>query len=291
MSTNGYIPRHRAQTNVLHPVVDLAKATTENASNLGRSAAVAVVSSGLLVGAVMPAGAVEVANNTPLAANSTAVVAKSLNLSPISADVQSALEVAPVTEISEDAVWETEAAEIKVTVDPAVTRAAQERAAEEAAAQERAEAQERNRVAREERAAAAANRSTEREETVASKPVARKATGNVTGQDIVEIARQYQGVPYRSGGTTPAGFDCSGFTSYVYAQVGIKLDRSSGAQRHNGRVVTDPQPGDLIWTPGHVSIYTGNGKQLDAPRTGKSIKERGIWQNKSKIKYIRIIEN
>lgn len=98
---------------------------------------------------------------------------------------------------------------------------------------------------------------------------------------VVEVALRYVGVPYVHGGTTPSGFDCSGFTQYVYAQVGIDLPRTTGAQRNTGTVIPADQarPGDLIWSPGHVGIYLGDGRQVDAPRPGKTIQARGIWQH------------
>ncbi|HEV6954012.1 MAG TPA: C40 family peptidase [Promicromonospora sp.] len=98
---------------------------------------------------------------------------------------------------------------------------------------------------------------------------------------VVSIAMRYLGVPYVWGGTTPAGFDCSGFTSYVYAQVGIDLPRTSASQRYAGTVVSwaDALPGDLIWTPGHIAIYAGDGMQIEAPVPGKSIRYTSIWQS------------
>ncbi|MEK8227755.1 NlpC/P60 family protein [Oerskovia sp. M15] len=63
--------------------------------------------------------------------------------------------------------------------------------------------------------------------------------------------RSLRGRPVRLWGTTPDGFDCSGFTQYVFAQLGISLPRTSGAQGNLGTKVSraDAQPGDLIWTP------------------------------------------
>lgn len=99
---------------------------------------------------------------------------------------------------------------------------------------------------------------------------------------IKKEALKHVGVRYRGGGTSPrTGFDCSGFVSYVYKKAGIaKLPRSSSAQRYAGKVVSRKKAkvGDIIWTPGHVGIYLGGNKQIDAPRPGKTIKVRSIWQ-------------
>lgn len=109
------------------------------------------------------------------------------------------------------------------------------------------------------------------------------------GTHISKVAKRYVGVKYRYGGQTPRGFDCSGFTSYVYKKAGVKrLPTSSSAQRHVGKVVSrsKAKAGDLIWTPGHVAIYLGGNKQIDAPRPGKTVQVRSIWQ--SNPKFIRV---
>ncbi|WP_344244735.1 C40 family peptidase [Isoptericola hypogeus] len=101
------------------------------------------------------------------------------------------------------------------------------------------------------------------------------------GSAIVEIAMQYLGVPYQWGGSTPSGFDCSGFTSYVYAEAGISIPRTSSGQRDAGTVVSreEAQPGDLIWSPGHIAIYAGGDMQVEAPVPGKTVRYRSIWQD------------
>ena len=112
---------------------------------------------------------------------------------------------------------------------------------------------------------------------------------SVSGNAVLEIAARYVGVPYRWGGTTPAGFDCSGFTQYVFAQLGIHLPRTSESQQSAGTVVAraDARPGDLIWTPDHVAIYAGGNLQIDEPRTGGSAQFRSIWQ--SNPVFIRVV--
>ncbi|WP_102692952.1 C40 family peptidase [Rummeliibacillus pycnus] len=98
-----------------------------------------------------------------------------------------------------------------------------------------------------------------------------KKTSDSAGlSSIVETAKQYLGTPYVYGGTTPSGFDCSGFTRYVYAKHGIDLPRTSRAQRAAVKYTSNPQPGDLVFfnvgggAITHVAIYAGNGMLVHA---------------------------
>jgi cell wall-associated NlpC family hydrolase len=107
-----------------------------------------------------------------------------------------------------------------------------------------------------------------------------KASG--IGGKAVAIAAQYLGVPYRWGGATPlGGFDCSGLTMYVYAQLGISLTHYTGAQIHEGTPVPADAlaPGDLVFfdagpfgAPGHEGMYIGGGMFIQAPHTGDVVK-------------------
>lgn len=98
-----------------------------------------------------------------------------------------------------------------------------------------------------------------------------------SGNTIVSIAKQYLGTPYRYGGTTPAGFDCSGFTGYVYKRAGIKLPRDARDQFRQLTEQKVPKPGDLVFfkidgsSISHVGIYVGNLKFIHSPRTGRSV--------------------
>lgn len=101
-----------------------------------------------------------------------------------------------------------------------------------------------------------------------------------TGADIVAYAKQYLGYKYVSGGTSPKGFDCSGFTYYVYKHFGYTLSRSSKAQVNNGVEVkkSDLQPGDLLiyknnslTAIGHVGIYIGDNKMIHASEPGVGV--------------------
>ncbi|MFZ7945780.1 NlpC/P60 family protein [Neobacillus sp. 19] len=94
---------------------------------------------------------------------------------------------------------------------------------------------------------------------------------------VIAYAKQFLGVPYVWGGTKPSGFDCSGFTSYVYRSVGINLPRVSRDQQNFGTRISPSQvqPGDLVFrgSPAHhVGIYIGDGKYIHAPQTGDVVK-------------------
>lgn len=106
------------------------------------------------------------------------------------------------------------------------------------------------------------------------------------GQSAVNIAAQFLGVPYVYGGTTPAGFDCSGLMQYVYAQLGYSIKRVACDQMTEGAAVSREQlmPGDLVGfysSPGsgyvsHIGMYVGDGMMIHAPHTGDVVKYTSI---------------
>lgn len=113
--------------------------------------------------------------------------------------------------------------------------------------------------------------------------------------DIIQTARKYQGSKYKYGGTTPKGFDCSGFTSYVLLKNKVELERHSGAQAKQGKKIRTvaAQPGDLLFfgsrgKVSHVAIVTqndANGLKVIHSTSSKGVIEQNIthsdyWQSR-----------
>ena len=97
---------------------------------------------------------------------------------------------------------------------------------------------------------------------------------------VLGIAASLAGINYRYGGTTTAGFDCSGYTQYIFGRLGISLPRTAEQQRQFATPVSNPKPGDLVFfgSPAyHMGIYAGNGKMWDSPHTGSSVGLRAIF--------------
>ncbi|MFT8447212.1 MAG: C40 family peptidase, partial [Liquorilactobacillus nagelii] len=114
--------------------------------------------------------------------------------------------------------------------------------------------------------------------TTTSSQTATTSTASVSASSVISYAEQFVGVPYVSGGTSPSGFDCSGFVQYVYAHFGVSLPRTSEAQSTIGSAVSvsSAQPGDLLFWGGqgsawHVGIYVGGSSYIAAPTTGQSV--------------------
>lgn len=116
----------------------------------------------------------------------------------------------------------------------------------------------------------------------APRVTASRGTSNATVSDnnIIAYASNFLGTPYLWGGTSPStGFDCSGFTQYVYAHFGISLGRTTYDQINDGYGVSkdELQPGDLVFfgkggDPTHMGIYVGNNTYIHSPRTGDVLK-------------------
>jgi len=105
------------------------------------------------------------------------------------------------------------------------------------------------------------------------------ATNNSTGQNIAALANSLLGSPYKYGGASPRGFDCSGLVYYTHAKFGIRTPRTSLQQFKNSRHIklTELNAGDLVFFKlnrskvSHVGIYIGKGQFIHAPNRGKRV--------------------
>jgi cell wall-associated NlpC family hydrolase len=116
--------------------------------------------------------------------------------------------------------------------------------------------------------------------SAAQKYVPSRGAAPISDNAIIAYASNFLGTPYVWGGTRPdPGFDCSGFTKYVYAHFGVSLGRTTKDQIHNGYAVSRDQlqPGDLVFfgkngVPNHMGIYVGNNTYIHSPQTGDVVK-------------------
>jgi len=248
--------RHRAARRPSTPLTEFASAASDQMGTVGRRTAVVVGASGLVVSML--------GSSASAATGGEAGALPAVDTAALTASARAVLNTSPVVTAPVEAAWTFDAPVVTAETPPPPPPV---------------------------RAAPAASRSTTRAATVATTAPAETNNAvpqSVSGNAVLEIAARYVGTPYLSGGTTPDGFDCSGFTSYVYAQLGITLPRTSSGQKAAGTIVSraDAQPGDLIWSPGHISIYAGGNEQIDSPRPGTTIQFRAIWQ--SSPVFIRI---
>jgi cell wall-associated NlpC family hydrolase len=130
--------------------------------------------------------------------------------------------------------------------------------------------------------------------SVPLKPVARKPPPEPTiGERAVVIAARELGVPYRYGGSSPSGFDCSGLTSWVYGRLGIELPHNAAAQYSYGSPVDlgHLEPGDLVFFHGlgHVGLYIGGGRMIHAPQTGETVEVEALGERSGAVEGARRI--
>jgi cell wall-associated NlpC family hydrolase len=114
-----------------------------------------------------------------------------------------------------------------------------------------------------------------------------------TGKRAVKLAEEFIGTPYRSGGTTSGGVDCSGLTFTVYRRVGVKLPRTSDAQARAGSHINrgDLRPGDLVFFGSgsnvtHVGIYANEGEFIHASTRARSVRYDRLDNKYFRNRYI-----
>ena len=112
--------------------------------------------------------------------------------------------------------------------------------------------------------------------------------------NLLMTAELLIGTPYRWGGTTPAGFDCSGFVQHVLASHGMYYPRTTNQQLAATRAVApgDQRPGDLVFFMSgsnayHVAFYAGNGWIVDSGSSGSTVRLRQMWPGT--VVYTRVL--
>ena len=117
-----------------------------------------------------------------------------------------------------------------------------------------------------------------------------ESTASGTGSSVVSYAKQYLGCRYVYGGTSPSGFDCSGFTQYVYRHFGVSLNRTAASQYSNGTSVTSLQAGDLVMFGksgiNHVGIYIGGNTFIHAANSGSGVRIDSLSSGYYKNNYV-----
>ena len=214
----------------------------QNAAVVGRRAAVVATASGILVSTLGSAAHAAPVHSTADAKLST------VDLGALTAQAREALATAPVVTVAPDAQVQVEVAGVESAAGVEVTAAPVR--------------------------------------TVTSSRSGDRVAipDSAVGSSVASVAMRYLGVPYVVGGSSPSGFDCSGFVSYVYAQLGIDLPHQSRAILNSSRTTqisrSEARAGDLIWSPGHISIYLGDGQQVETGRgLGRQVGVHSIWQS------------
>lgn len=264
--------RHRKAARPLNSLV--------GASPMVRRSLAVAASSGLAL-TVVASGAA--ASGTSAQAANSAGTLKSASVTTVALDAREAVTTNAALDVSGDVQWSADSsAQAGVSVEkkaepaPAATATPTADTTKEKAAEP------------EETTAATQDKSeSESSSSTATQAETPAPAASASASSVAALAMQYVGVPYVWGGSSPSGFDCSGLVSYVYAQFGVSLPHQSEGIRAAGTVVSasEARPGDVVWWPGHVGIYMGNGMMVDAANESLGVQYAAVYSGAT---YLRI---
>lgn len=141
-----------------------------------------------------------------------------------------------------------------------------------------------------ENTASKSNTATTANKSAANNSSSSNSTASQTGSSVVSYAKKFLGCKYVYGGATTSGFDCSGFTQYVYKHFGVSLNRTAAAQYSNGTAVKSLQAGDLVMFGksgiNHVGIYIGGNTFIHAENPSKGVTTTSLSSSYYKTNYV-----
>lgn len=248
--------RHRASQRAVTPLSALTTTMSDHVGTLGRGGVVIAMSSGLVATMGLPANAAAKLDSAPTASTLTldAAPTRDRGAQDVRAQAADRAITAPDdAKVDFEEGHEAGAVKAKLAPKPKVTRSE-----------------------------ARVSRSSDRAELDSS--VTTEPAGSARGSSVLAVAARYLGTPYRYGGTTPAGFDCSGYTGYVFNLLGYSLPRTANQQLNATTRISssEARAGDLVFflsggRANHVGIYAGGGMLYDSGSSGGSVKYREIW--------------
>ena len=281
--------RRAAETRVKTPLTELTDALGANYGVVGRRAAVVAAAGGLVVTATLPAmgqGEDEAAAVTAEAENkpSTDFVNQAKTVIPEQGEDSEDADVVGAASVSN--VTATEAPEPEPEPEPAPSESVESNAGSADSESDSSESD-----SSESGSSDSGSSDSESSDSGSSDGGGDAALPDGSkAEQVLAIAKQYTGVPYVFGGTTTSGWDCSGYTSFVYNKVGVNLPRNSGGQAAAGQTVSasEAKPGDLVYKTGHVGIYAGDGMMYDAGSSSSGTSYRShSWMGS--VTYIRVL--
>lgn len=275
--------RRAADTRVKTPLTELTEALGANSGAVGRRAAVVAAAGGLVLTAGIPA-----VGQSDKTEDQGVVTAEAQATDTVEYAAQSATTIVAADESADKlaAVAATSVAKATAAPEPEPEPEAEPEATTTSDRSDRGTGTSRSN----ERSEGSGSSSSSSEDSSDSSGTEVSVPDGSTADKVISIASQYVGVPYVSGGTSPSGWDCSGYVQYVYGKAGVSLPRTSGAQKAAGTVVSasEARPGDLVWHPGHIGIYAGDGMMYDAGSSRSDTSYRShSWMGS--VTYIRVL--